>query len=106
MYREQIKVLDCTIRDGGLVNAHDFDIDFVRIDSGPQGRIGGPNAGGGIVDVELARWHPFAAGDLTHLLHALCKLCEKILIHHAHRSLIAFNCFRCAAVRSSWVPFL
>ena len=30
MYREQIKVLDCTIRDGGLVNAHDFDIDFVR----------------------------------------------------------------------------
>jgi len=30
MYREQIKVLDCTIRDGGLVNAHDFEIDFVR----------------------------------------------------------------------------
>jgi len=30
MYREQIKVLDCTIRDGGLVNAHDFSVDFVR----------------------------------------------------------------------------
>lgn len=30
MYREQIKVLDCTIRDGGLVNGHDFSIDFVR----------------------------------------------------------------------------
>ncbi|NQV31412.1 MAG: nucleoid-structuring protein H-NS, partial [Phycisphaeraceae bacterium] len=30
MYREQIKVLDCTIRDGGLVNDHFFDDDFVR----------------------------------------------------------------------------
>ncbi|HOX50137.1 MAG TPA: aldolase catalytic domain-containing protein [Fibrobacteria bacterium] len=30
MYREQIKVLDCTIRDGGLVNAHDFSVEFVR----------------------------------------------------------------------------
>ena len=30
MYREQIKVLDCTIRDGGLVNGHDFSLEFVR----------------------------------------------------------------------------
>ena len=30
MYREQIKVLDCTIRDGGLINNHDFDPEFVR----------------------------------------------------------------------------
>jgi len=30
MYREQIKVLDCTIRDGGLINKHDFDEKFVR----------------------------------------------------------------------------
>lgn len=30
MYREQIKVLDCTIRDGGLINNHDFDEVFVR----------------------------------------------------------------------------
>ena len=30
MYREQIKVLDCTIRDGGLINKHDFDRRFVR----------------------------------------------------------------------------
>lgn len=30
MYREQIKVLDCTIRDGGLINNHDFDHGFVR----------------------------------------------------------------------------
>lgn len=30
MYREQIKVLDCTIRDGGLINNHDFDYRFVR----------------------------------------------------------------------------
>jgi len=30
MYREQIKVLDCTIRDGGLINNHDFGHDFVR----------------------------------------------------------------------------
>ncbi len=30
MYREEIKVLDCTIRDGGLINAHYFDDDFVR----------------------------------------------------------------------------
>jgi 4-hydroxy 2-oxovalerate aldolase len=30
MYRETIKVLDCTIRDGGLVNRHQFDHDFVR----------------------------------------------------------------------------
>ncbi len=30
MFREKIKVLDCTIRDGGLINNHDFDIEFVR----------------------------------------------------------------------------
>ncbi|HPS37060.1 MAG TPA: aldolase catalytic domain-containing protein [Candidatus Omnitrophota bacterium] len=30
MFREQIKVLDCTIRDGGLMNNHDFDENFVR----------------------------------------------------------------------------
>lgn len=30
MYREKIKVLDCTIRDGGLINNHDFDRKFVR----------------------------------------------------------------------------
>ena len=30
MFREKIKVLDCTIRDGGLMNNHDFDERFVR----------------------------------------------------------------------------
>ena len=30
MYREKIKVLDCTIRDGGLINDHQFDRRFVR----------------------------------------------------------------------------
>ncbi len=30
MFREKIKVLDCTIRDGGLINNHDFDDPFVR----------------------------------------------------------------------------
>lgn len=30
MFREKIKVLDCTVRDGGLMNKHDFDIRFVR----------------------------------------------------------------------------
>jgi len=30
MFREKIKVLDCTIRDGGLINNHDFDHRFVR----------------------------------------------------------------------------
>ncbi|MDY6912671.1 MAG: aldolase catalytic domain-containing protein [Chloroflexota bacterium] len=30
MYRDKIKVLDCTIRDGGLINKHDFDRRFVR----------------------------------------------------------------------------
>ena len=30
MYRGKIKVLDCTIRDGGLINDHDFDLKFVR----------------------------------------------------------------------------
>ncbi len=30
MYREQIKVLDCTIRDGGLINKHDFNLELVR----------------------------------------------------------------------------
>lgn len=29
MFREKIKILDCTIRDGGLVNNHDFDDRFV-----------------------------------------------------------------------------
>jgi len=30
MFREKIKVVDCTIRDGGLINNHDFDLRFVR----------------------------------------------------------------------------
>ncbi len=30
MFREEIKVLDCTIRDGGLINDHYFDDKFVR----------------------------------------------------------------------------
>ena len=30
MYREKIKVLDATIRDGGLMNNHNFDHRFVR----------------------------------------------------------------------------
>lgn len=30
MFREEIKVLDCTVRDGGLINDHYFDDDFVR----------------------------------------------------------------------------
>ena len=30
MFRERIKVLDCTIRDGGLMNNHEFDLHFVR----------------------------------------------------------------------------
>ena len=30
MFREKIKVLDCTVRDGGLMNNHDFDPRFVR----------------------------------------------------------------------------
>ncbi len=30
MYREKIKVLDCTIRDGGLINNHRFTDEFVR----------------------------------------------------------------------------
>lgn len=30
MYRPQIKVLDCTLRDGGLINDHQFDEKFVR----------------------------------------------------------------------------
>ncbi len=30
MFRDKIKVLDCTIRDGGLINNHDFDFRFMR----------------------------------------------------------------------------
>ena len=30
MFREKIKVLDCTIRDGGLMNNHNFEPKFVR----------------------------------------------------------------------------
>ena len=29
-YRPEIKVLDCTIRDGGLMNDHRFDLEFVK----------------------------------------------------------------------------
>ena len=29
-YRPELKVLDCTIRDGGLVNNHQFDDEFVK----------------------------------------------------------------------------
>ncbi len=30
MFRDKIQVLDCTIRDGGLINNHDFDFRFMR----------------------------------------------------------------------------
>ena len=30
MYRDEIKVLDCTVRDGGLINNHRFSDEFVR----------------------------------------------------------------------------
>ncbi|MCD6311723.1 MAG: aldolase catalytic domain-containing protein [Elusimicrobia bacterium] len=30
MFRPEIKVFDCTIRDGGLINKHNFSYDFVR----------------------------------------------------------------------------
>jgi len=30
MYRPEIKVLDCTIRDGGLINNHQFSMEFVK----------------------------------------------------------------------------
>ena len=30
MYREEIKVMDCTVRDGGLMNNWQFSDDFVR----------------------------------------------------------------------------
>lgn len=30
MFREKLRVLDCSIRDGGLINKHDFDLRFVR----------------------------------------------------------------------------
>jgi 4-hydroxy 2-oxovalerate aldolase len=30
-YRPELKVLDCTIRDGGLINNHQFDRDLVRV---------------------------------------------------------------------------
>jgi len=30
MYREELKVLDCTIRDGGLINNYQFGMDFVK----------------------------------------------------------------------------
>ena len=29
-YRPELKVLDCTVRDGGLINAHQFEDSFVR----------------------------------------------------------------------------
>ena len=29
-YRPQLKVLDCTVRDGGLINDHQFSDEFVR----------------------------------------------------------------------------
>jgi len=30
MYREEIKILDCTVRDGGLINNHLFDFELVK----------------------------------------------------------------------------
>ena len=29
-FRPEIKVLDCTVRDGGLINAHKFEDNFVK----------------------------------------------------------------------------
>ncbi len=30
MFRKEIKVLDCTLRDGGLINNYQFSDDFVK----------------------------------------------------------------------------
>ena len=30
MFRPKIKVLDCTVRDGGLINNHDFDAKYLQ----------------------------------------------------------------------------
>ena len=29
-YRPELKVLDCTVRDGGLMNDHNFSLEFVQ----------------------------------------------------------------------------
>ena len=29
-YRPELKILDCTIRDGGLINSHEFDDALVK----------------------------------------------------------------------------
>jgi len=35
-YRPELKVLDCTVRDGGLMNDHNFSLEFVQ--AGLRGR--------------------------------------------------------------------
>jgi 4-hydroxy 2-oxovalerate aldolase len=45
-YRPELKVFDCTIRDGGLMNDHKFDLDFVR-------RVYQADVAGGVDFIEL-----------------------------------------------------
>ena len=34
MYRKEIRILDCTVRDGGLMNKWKFSDDFVKEEAG------------------------------------------------------------------------
>ncbi|MBU0672240.1 MAG: aldolase catalytic domain-containing protein [Candidatus Margulisbacteria bacterium] len=68
MYRPEIKVLDCTLRDGGLINDHCFDESFVRA-------IFQATAAAGIDYVELG--YRASKKSFSPDKYGECKFCDE-----------------------------
>ncbi|MDD5432677.1 MAG: aldolase catalytic domain-containing protein [Candidatus Omnitrophica bacterium] len=78
MFREKIKVLDCTIRDGGLMNNHDFDMHFVRAvykaisEAGiDYMEIGYKNSKRLFNQKEYGKWKFCEDGDIKEVIHGI-----------------------------------
>jgi 4-hydroxy 2-oxovalerate aldolase len=80
MFREKIKVLDCTIRDGGLINNHDFDLRFVRAvykalsDAGVDYmEIGYKNSKKLFSEKEFGRWKFCDDDDINRVIEGIAS---------------------------------
>ncbi|MDP2929441.1 MAG: aldolase catalytic domain-containing protein [Candidatus Omnitrophota bacterium] len=78
MFREKIKVLDCTVRDGGLMNKHDFDLKFVRAvyralsEAGiDYMEIGYKNSGRLFSEKEYGRWKFCSEDDIKKVIDGI-----------------------------------
>jgi len=67
-YRPELKVLDCTVRDGGLMNDHRFDMDFVQ-------KVYAADAGAGVDYMEIG--YKSSKKIFRRDDHGLWKFCDE-----------------------------